>query len=116
MFLEYPEREYPEEEVVDPRNKNKQPKKEEPKKKKRKKKEPPFPIPEWGLELDQVITQVQNMESLIADRDNLHLDEEFCKQVNEQLMRFKKEVGFRKKLEEEARLEAELKKMKKKKK
>ena len=56
------------------------------------------------------------MESLIADRENLHLDEEFCKQVNEQLMRFKKEVGFRKKLEEEARLEAELKKMKKKKK
>ena len=41
MLLDYPEREYPVVEVVDP--------------KKKKKKEPPFPTPDWALELDSVI-------------------------------------------------------------
>ena len=56
MLLDYPEREYPEMEVFDPKNKGKKapPKKEEPKKKK-KKTEPPFPTPDWALELDAVI-------------------------------------------------------------
>ena len=93
MLLDYPEREYPEMEVFDPKNKNKKapPKKEEVKKKK-KKKEPPFPTPEWALELDAVIAQVRNMESLLADADNLHLTPEFIQKVNGQLARFKKEI------------------------
>jgi hypothetical protein len=73
MLLEYPEREYPEVEIIDP--KGKKMKKEEPKKKKRKKKEPPFPIPEWATELEAMITQVGTMESLVADKQNLHLED-----------------------------------------
>ena len=56
------------------------------------------------------------MEQLVADKTNLKLDDEFCNQVNEQLARFKKEIAFRKVQEEEARIEAELKALKKKKK
>ncbi len=55
MLLDYPEREYPVIEVVDPKNK-KSAKKEEEKKKKKKKKEPPFPTPEWALQLEDVIS------------------------------------------------------------
>jgi hypothetical protein len=56
MLLDYPEREYPEMEMFDPKKKGKQapPKKEEVKKKK-KKKEPPFPTPDWAIELDAVV-------------------------------------------------------------
>jgi hypothetical protein len=54
------------------------------------------------------------MHTLVADAENLYLDDGFCKRVNEQLQRFKKEIGFRKQMEEEARIEAELKKAKKK--
>jgi len=74
MLLDYPEREYPVVEVVDPKKKKQAPKKEEEKKKKKKKKEPPFPTPEWALELDAVRSQVKNMENLLADSENLHLD------------------------------------------
>ncbi len=56
------------------------------------------------------------MENLLSDAENLSLDTEFVQRVNGQLARFKKEITFRKVQEEEARLEAELKKMKKKKK
>lgn len=78
MLLDYPEREYPEMEVFDPKKKKgAPPKKEEVKKPKKKKKEPPFPTPEWALELDAVVAQVRNMESLLADADNLHLTAEF---------------------------------------
>ncbi len=56
MLLDYPEREYPEMEVFDPKKKKgAPPKKEEVKKPKKKKKEPPFPTPEWALELDAVV-------------------------------------------------------------
>lgn len=117
MLLDYPEREYPEMEVWDPKkNKGKAPppKKEEPKKKKGKK-QPPFPTPEWALELDSVIAQVRNMESLLADADNLQLTQEFIQKVNLSLARFKKEVQFRKAEEEEVRLAAEAKAAAKKK-
>ncbi len=116
MLLDYPEREYPEMEVFDPKKKGKQapPKKEEVKKKK-KKKEPPFPTPDWAIELDAVVAQVRNMESLLADAENLHLTPEFIQKVNGQLSRFKKEIAFRRQQEEEARLEAEAKAAAKKK-
>jgi hypothetical protein len=51
MLLDYPEREYPVVEIVDPKKKKK---KDEEKKKKKKKKEPPFPTPEWAIELEAV--------------------------------------------------------------
>ena len=66
-------------EVVDPKKK-KQAKKEEPKKKKRKK-EPPFPIPDWAGELDALIAKIKEMEALIADSENLSLEEEFIQKV-----------------------------------
>ncbi len=56
------------------------------------------------------------MENLLADAENLKLDQEFIQKVNSQLQRFKKEISFRRQQEEEARIEAELKKQKKKKK
>ena len=54
------------------------------------------------------------MQELANDRDNLHLDETFLVDVKEQMERFKKEIKFRKDAEEEARIEAELKALKKK--
>jgi hypothetical protein len=112
---DYPIREYPEPE--DPNDKGKNAKKDaKPPPKKKKKKEPPFPIPEWAVELEAVINKVKNMEQLVADKVNLKLDDEFCNQVAVQLARFKKEIAFRKVQEEEARIEAELKALKKKKK
>lgn len=55
MLLDYPEREYPVVEVVDPKKKKAAAVKKEEVKKKKKKKEPPFPTPDWALELDSVI-------------------------------------------------------------
>mmetsp|Transcript_42036 Transcript_42036/g.64407 ORF Transcript_42036/g.64407 Transcript_42036/m.64407 type:complete len:208 (-) Transcript_42036:41-664(-) len=110
MLHEYPEREYPEPE--DPNDKKGKDKKPPPKKKK--KKEPPFPTPEWAEELDAVISKVREMEQLVNDKVNLKLDDEFIFKVNEQLQRFKKEIAYRKQMEEEARIEAELKALKKK--
>lgn len=94
MLLDYPEREYPEPEEVDPKKK-KAKKEEEKKPKKKKKKQPPFPTPEWALELEEVVTQVRNMENLVADADNLYLTKDFVEKVNAQLARFKKEIAFR---------------------
>lgn len=56
------------------------------------------------------------MEQLVAEKINLKLDIEFCGKVTEQINRFKKEITFRKAKIEEARIEAELKALKKKKK
>lgn len=111
MLLDYPEREYPEPEEIDPKKKDK---KAPPKKKK--KKADNFPTPEWAEELDAVIKKVNEMQTLVQDRENLKLDDEFIGRVTEQLQRFKKEIKFRKDAEEEARLEAELKAAKKAKK
>ena len=63
-----------------------------------------------------MIAKVKSMEQLASDKDNLKLDEAFLKKVSEQLSRFKREIAFRKVQLEEARLEAELKALKKKKK
>ena len=81
MLLDYPEREYPVPEPVDPKKKKAKADDKE-KKKKKKKKEPPFPIPEWATELEAVIQQVHNMENLLADWENLHLNPEFIQKVN----------------------------------
>ena len=55
MLLDYPEREYPVVEIVDPKKKKVKADDKE-KKKKKKKKEPPFPMPEWAIELESVTT------------------------------------------------------------
>ena len=84
MLLDYPEREYPVVEVVDPKKKKVKVDEKE-KKKKKKKKEPPFPMPEWANELESVISQVHSMENLLADAENLSLNQEFIQRVNSQL-------------------------------
>ena len=64
MMLDYPEREYPIVEIVDPKKKKQaaaSKKDDDKKKKKKKRKEPPFPIPEWATELEQLVSQVNNM-------------------------------------------------------
>ena len=112
LLQEYPIREYPEPE--DPNDKGKKDKK--PPAKKKKKKEPPFALPEWATELEVVMDKLKQIEKLTQDRLNLNLDEEFCAQVQEQLLRFKKEVSFRRQQEEQEKIDAELKALKKKKK
>jgi len=54
MLQEYPERIYPDPPVLDAKGKPIKQKEEKKKVKKRKRKEPPFPIPEWAVELDAV--------------------------------------------------------------
>ena len=53
------------------------------------------------------------MEQLANDKQNLKLNDEFIASVNEQLARFRKEITYRKQLDEEARIEAELRAAKK---
>ena len=111
MLQEYPERIYPEPEDDAAKKGNKKDKNPP---KKKKKKEPPFPTPAWAEEIQAVVDKVKEMEQLAADRENLKLDDEFISSVHSQLQRFKKEISYRKQLEEEARIEAELKAAKKK--
>lgn len=87
MLQAYPTREYPE--PPDPKEK-KDKKKDAPVKKK--KKLPPFPYPEWAVELQPTIDVVNEMQKLKEDKDNLLLNEEFIIQVNEQLARFRREI------------------------
>jgi len=58
MLLDYPERIYPEVEEMDPKKKKQAKKEDDKKKKKKKRKEPPFPIPEWAIELEQLVQQI----------------------------------------------------------
>lgn len=83
MLLDYPERVYPEPEVLDPKKKNNKKVEKDKKVKKKRKKEPAFNTPEWATEIEAVINKVKLMEQLAADRDNLHLDEDFIKKVSE---------------------------------
>jgi hypothetical protein len=58
-LLGYPEREYPPPEPLD---KNGKPlKKDKNEKPKKKKKEPPFPVPEWAIELEAVTSKVKQL-------------------------------------------------------
>lgn len=110
MLQDYPERIYPEPEDDAAKKQNKKDKAP----KKKKKKEPPFPTPAWAEEIQAVVDKVKEMESLAGDKENLKLDNDFITNVSSQLQRFKKEISYRKQLEEEARIEAELKAAKKK--
>ena len=111
LLEQYPPREYPEEPEPDPKNKGKAA--PPPPKKKKKKKEPPFPMPEWAKELQTVIDEVNNLKTLLGDKANLELTDEFESRCGVMFERFKKEIAFRKDQEEQERLAAEAKKNKK---
>lgn len=113
LLFDYPPREYPEPEPLDAKGK---PLKKDPKAKPvKKKKGPPFPTPDWAIELDAVVQKVKLIEGLIAQAENLYLEKTFLADCDSVLKRFKKEIQYRKVLEEEARLEAEAKALAKKK-
>lgn len=120
MLHLYPTREYPEVEPVDPKtgkplkDKGGKDKKGAPKKKK--KKEPPFPLPTWAIELEDVQKTVKQIKDLVARAEELHLEPDFLAQVDLELKRFHMEINFRKMRDEEDRLEAEAKALAKKKK
>ena len=54
MLLDYPERVYPDPVPLDAKGKPIKQKEDPKKKPKRKKKEPPFPTPDWALEIEAV--------------------------------------------------------------
>jgi hypothetical protein len=114
-FQGYPERVYPEPEVIDPKKKAAK-KKDEKKVVKKKKREPPFLIPEWATDLADVVKEVDTMYTLIKKAEDIKLDKEFLSKVQAQLGRFKKEIAYRKQLEQEAKEAAEAKELAKTKK
>lgn len=72
MLADYPIREYPEPEPL-PQKKGARgaPPKPDPKKApppKKKKKQPPFPTPEWALQLDAVVDTIKNLDTLLLDK------------------------------------------------
>jgi hypothetical protein len=74
MLEDYPPREYPEPELL-PAKKGARgaPPPKAPPPKKKGKKTPPFPTPDWALQLDAVVETVKNMETLVVDKANLEL-------------------------------------------
>ena len=88
--------------------------KKKPKKKKRK--EPAFPTPPWATELEDVQKTVKKISDLVQRAEELNLEPAFLAQVDEQIKRFRQEIGYRKMKEEEERLDAEARALAKKKK
>ena len=116
LLLDYPIREYPEPEPLDAKGKPIKQKDDKKKAKKRKKKEPPFPMPEWAANIDDLIKTIKKIQELAARAEELNLDAEFLGQHAEQMKRFKQEISYRKMRDEEDRLENEAKLLAKKKK
>lgn len=109
----YPEREYP---APEPLDKNGKPlKKDKNEKPKKKKKEPPFPVPDWAVELDAVQMKVKALQQLIQNSKEYMMDAEFLQKCDVELKRFNNEIRYRKQQDEEARLDAEAKALAKKK-
>jgi hypothetical protein len=61
LLLDYPIREYPEPEPLDAKGKPIKQKDDKKKAKKRKKKEPPFPMPEWAANIDDLIKTIKKI-------------------------------------------------------
>eukprot|EP00357_Protocruzia_adherens_P032550 CAMPEP_0115014392 /NCGR_PEP_ID=MMETSP0216-20121206/26047_1 /TAXON_ID=223996 /ORGANISM="Protocruzia adherens, Strain Boccale" /LENGTH=576 /DNA_ID=CAMNT_0002384115 /DNA_START=26 /DNA_END=1756 /DNA_ORIENTATION=- len=114
LLIDYPTREYPEPEQIDPRTKK--PVSKDPPPKKKKKKEPPFPIPEWALEIGATQQKVNELQAFVNQAEELELTEDFLQQGKEQMDRFKKEIKFRKMELEEKKLAEEKRQAAKKKK
>ena len=88
---------------------------EAPKKKKKKKKEPPFQVPEWAKDLNNLVERCNNMKAYVKEPERLGLDANFIKEAKEQLARLdKKEIPFRREEEEMLRKLEEEKAAKKK--
>ena len=105
LFEEYPVRPdpYPDPLVID--FKTKKPLDPETKKptdpanllpKKKKKKDPKFVIPEWATELKDLNDTIKQEEELLSIREELGLDAELCKKIEEKVALMKKESRYRK--------------------
>ena len=73
LLAAYPEREYPEPEPLDAKGKPLKQKDDKKKVKKKKKKEPPFPVPDWAVELEAVQAQLKRIKDLVKNAQELHL-------------------------------------------
>ena len=116
LLLDYPIREYPEPEPLDAKGKPIKQKDDKKKPKKKKRKEPAFPTPPWATELEDVQKTVKKISDLVQRAEELSLEPAFLAQVDEQIKRFRQEIGYRKMKEEEERLDAEARALAKKKK
>ena len=116
LLLDYPIREYPEPEPLDAKGKPIKQKDDKKKPKKKKRKEPAFPTPPWATELEDVQKTVKKISDLVQRAEELNLEPAFLAQVDEQIKRFRQEIGYRKMKEEEERLDAEARALAKKKK
>lgn len=74
LLINYPIREYPEPEPLDAKGKPIKQKDDKKKPKKKKRKEPPFPTPEWALELENVQKTVKKISDLAARAEELNLE------------------------------------------
>ena len=63
-LLQYDEREYPEPDPVDPKTGKPLKPKDDKKKKKKKRKEPAFPLPEWAIDLENVVAHKNRIQEL----------------------------------------------------
>ena len=123
LFKVYTFREYPDPVIYDPKTKKPldpvtkkpiDPKKLAPPKKK-KKKEPKFIIPDWATEIPPLEAAIKELESLFAMKDEIILTDQMIEESKDDIERMKKEVRYRKQLEEEAKILAEKKAAEKKK-
>ncbi|KAL4463684.1 hypothetical protein ABPG72_009034 [Tetrahymena utriculariae] len=84
--------------------------------KKKKKKEPKFIIPDWATVLKDMNSTIQEVEELLKSQEELQLEKEFVDQCNEQIVRMKRELKWRKGMEVQDQIIAEYKAAQKKKK
>lgn len=124
LFKDYPFREYPDPIFYDPKTKKPldpitkkpiDPKKLAPPKKKKKKKEPKYVIPEWATEIPVLESAIKELDVLFKIKEEINITEGMITESIEDIERMKKEVRYRKQLEEEAKILAEKKAAAKKK-
>lgn len=77
MLVDYPERVYPDPPPVDAKGKPIKVKEDPKKKKKKKRREPPFPMPDWAIELSAVQEQVKHIVNLVNNAKDLQLESDF---------------------------------------
>ncbi len=72
-----------------------------PKKKKGKKKEPKFVIPDWAVNYPDMSENIKSLEELLKSAKELDFHDDFIKDAKESIDRMKKELKYRKALDEE---------------